>query len=91
MDKRQTKSSSEPSCRPSRIHTRRNGVEVLTLSSGRGTQVDLLLYADLNRHHELWGGTQAFGEAGRTDEAEPIVDFMQENALTSLLPSERVI
>jgi hypothetical protein len=66
-------------------------VEVLTLSSGRGTRVDLLLYADLNRHHELCGGTQAFGEAGRTDEAEPIVDFMQENALTSLLPSERVI
>jgi hypothetical protein len=55
MDKRQMKSSSEPSCRPSRMHTRRNGVEVLTLGSGRGTQVDLLLYADLNRHHETVG------------------------------------
>jgi hypothetical protein len=50
----------------------------------------LLLCADLNRHHELWGGAQAFGEVGRTDEAEPIIDFMQENALTSLLPSGTV-
>jgi hypothetical protein len=50
----------------------------------------LLLCADLNRHHELWGGAQAFGEAGRNDEAEPIIDFMQENALTSLLPSGTV-
>ena len=67
-----------------------DGVKVLTLSSGRRTQVDLLLCADLNRHHELWGGALAFGESSRTDEAEPIIDFMQENALTSLLPAGTV-
>jgi hypothetical protein len=67
-----------------------DGVKALTLSSGRRTRVDLLLCADLNRHHELWGGAQAFGESSRTDEAEPIIDFMQENALTSLLPAGTV-
>jgi hypothetical protein len=67
-----------------------DGVKALTLSNGGGTQVGLLLCADLNRHHELWGGAQAFGEAGRNDEAELIIDFMQENALTSLLPSDTV-
>lgn len=30
-----------------------DGVKALTLSNGGGTQVDLLLYADFNRHHEL--------------------------------------
>jgi len=72
----------------SKLETIKNaydGVKALTLSSGRRTQVDLLLCADLNRHHVLWGGAQASGEAGRTDEVEPIIDFMQENALTSLL------
>ncbi|KAL1581903.1 hypothetical protein WHR41_09480 [Cladosporium halotolerans] len=59
-------------------------------SDGKSSHVDLLLCADFNRHHELWGGAQAFGEAGRTDEAEAIIDFMQENALTSLLPSGTV-
>jgi hypothetical protein len=54
---------------------------------GKNSQVDLLLCADFNRHHELWGGAQAFGEAGRTKEAKHIIDLMQENALTSLLPS----
>jgi hypothetical protein len=62
-------------------------VKALTLSSGRRTQVDSLLSADLNRHHVLWGGTQASKEAGGTDEVEPMIDFMQEDALTSLLPA----
>lgn len=53
-------------------------------------QVDLLLCADFNRHHVLWGGPQALREPGRMDEAEVIIDFMQENALTSLLPSGTV-
>ena len=30
-----------------------DGVKALILSNGGGTQVDLLLYADFNRHHEL--------------------------------------
>jgi len=36
------------------------------------------------------GSAQAFGEASRTDEAELIIDFMQENTLTSLLLSGTV-
>jgi hypothetical protein len=67
-----------------------NEVKTLTLSSGRGTQVDLLLCADLNRRHVLWGGAQVFIEVGRTDEAEPTIDSMQENAVASLLPSGTV-
>jgi hypothetical protein len=70
------------------MHT--NGAKALTLNSGRKTQVDLLLCADYNRHHGLWGGAQVFGEAGRNNEAEAIIDLMQENALTSLLPSGTV-
>jgi hypothetical protein len=70
------------------MHT--NGAKALTLNSGRKTQVDLLLCADFNRHHGLWGGAQVFGEAGRNNEAEAIIDLMQENALTSLLPSGTV-
>ena len=62
-------------------------VKVLTLSNGIGTQVDLLLYADLNRHHVLWVSARTFGKVGRNDEAEPTIDFTQENALTSSLPS----
>lgn len=53
----------------------------------QGCKVDLLLCADFNRHHVLWGGAQAHREPGRTDEAEAISDFMQEAALASLLTS----
>lgn len=67
-----------------------DGVKALARSGGMGTRVDLLLCADFNRHHVLWGGAQACGEVGRTDEADPIIDFMQENAVTSLLPSGTV-
>lgn len=37
------------------------------------------------------GWAQAFREPSRSDEAEAIIDFMQENALNSLLPSGTVI
>lgn len=83
------KKSGERRAAPIKLRTIKEAfdrVKALTLSNGGATQVDLLLCADFNRHHELWGGAQAFGKAGRNDEAEPIIDFMQENALTSLLP-----
>jgi hypothetical protein len=67
-----------------------DGLKSPTLRNGGGTQVDLLLCADLSRHHELWRGAQAFGETGRNDEAERIIEFMQENAPTSLLHSGTV-
>ena len=55
--------------------------------SGR---VGLLVCADFNRHHVLWGGARAAVEPGRDDEAEGIIDFMQENAMSSLLPAGTV-
>jgi hypothetical protein len=62
-------------------------------SGGMRGHVDLLLCADFNRHCVLQGGVQALGvgEPGRTDEAEAIVDLMQENTLTSLLSPGTVI
>ena len=58
----------------------------------RGTVINLvglLVCADFNRyhHHVLWGGTRATIEPGRSNEADGIIDFMQQNAMSSLLPS----
>jgi deferrochelatase/peroxidase EfeB len=66
-----------------------DAVKARTLADGKGAQVDLLLYADLNRHHQLWDGARAFGESSRTDKAEPMIDSMQGNALASLPRRER--
>ena len=49
------------------------------------SSVGLLVCADFNRHHVLWGGILAAIEPGRSNEAEGIIDFMQENATSSLL------
>jgi hypothetical protein len=48
--------------------------------------LDVLLCTDLNRHHVLWGGHRARMDVGRRNEGEPIIDFMQEIGLHSLLP-----
>jgi hypothetical protein len=45
-----------------------------TLAEGKGAQVDVLLYVDFNRHHQMWDGARVFGESSRTDEAEPMFD-----------------
>jgi hypothetical protein len=48
--------------------------------------LNVLLYTDLNRHHVSWGGHRARMDVGRRNEAEPIIDFMREIGLHSLLP-----
>jgi hypothetical protein len=41
-----------------------------------GELVDVLLYTDFNRHHELWGGVKATQDHTRQTEGEPIVDLL---------------
>jgi len=52
--------------------------------SGR---MDVLVCADLNRHHVLWGGYYPTRARERRGEGNRIVDFMQEAGLQSLLPA----
>jgi hypothetical protein len=49
--------------------------------------LDILLGTDLNRHHELWGGHTVRMSTQRQNEGEPIIDYMQEAGLQSLLPT----
>jgi exonuclease III len=48
-----------------------------------GTVVDVLLAGDFNQHDQLWGGEDVTVE--RQGEADPIIDLMNEFALSSLL------
>ena len=49
-----------------------------------GTRVDVIIAGDFNRHDQLWGGNDV--SLARQGEANPIVDFMNEHSLCSLLP-----
>jgi exonuclease III len=49
-----------------------------------GTVVEVVIAGDFNRHDQLWGGDEVSME--RQGEADPIVDMMNELALSSLLP-----
>lgn len=49
-----------------------------------GTRTDVILAGDLNRHGQLWGGNGA--SLARQGEDDPIIDFMSDHSLTSLLP-----
>jgi len=49
--------------------------------------VEVCIGADLNRHHVLWGGPQTLRSWERHEEANPIIDLMQECRLHSLLKS----
>ena len=51
----------------------------------RGTQLDILVAGDFNRHDCLWGGD--YVSENRQGEAELIIDFIAEHHLQSLLPS----
>jgi len=55
-----------------------------------GERLEVLVYADFNRHHALWGGSALYRAANRRQEGEIIVDFMQEKSLASLLPAGTV-
>jgi hypothetical protein len=48
-----------------------------------GTVVEILIMGDFNRHDQLWGGDDV--SLGRQGEADPIIDLMNECALSSLL------
>ncbi|KAJ5125944.1 hypothetical protein N7526_008121 [Penicillium atrosanguineum] len=48
-----------------------------------GTVVEVVIVGDFNRHDQLWGGDDV--SLGRQGEADPIIDFMNEFALSSLL------
>jgi hypothetical protein len=46
---------------------------------------EVVVAGDFNRHNPLWGGSN-IRTASRQDESEPIIDFMAELSLQSLLP-----
>ncbi|KGO75147.1 Endonuclease/exonuclease/phosphatase [Penicillium italicum] len=48
-----------------------------------GAVVEVMIVGDFNRHDQLWGGDEV--SLGRQGEADPIIDLMNEFALSSLL------
>jgi hypothetical protein len=48
-----------------------------------GAVVEVMVVGDFNRHDQLWGGDEV--SLGRQGEADPIIDLMNEFALSSLL------
>ncbi|KAI3091337.1 hypothetical protein CBS147333_10307 [Penicillium roqueforti] len=48
-----------------------------------GAVVEILIVGDFNRHDQLWGGEDV--SLGRQGEADPIIDLMNDLALSSLL------
>ena len=50
----------------------------------RGTQLDILILGDFNRHDYLWGGDKV--SENRQGEVEPIIDLIANFHLQSLLP-----
>ena len=51
----------------------------------RDTRLDILVAGDFNRHDQLWGGDEV-SLTQRQGEADPIVDFIGDFSLHSLLP-----
>ena len=49
-----------------------------------GTRTDVIVAGDFNRHDQLWGGNDV--SLTRQGEADPIIDFMSDHSLRSLLP-----
>jgi hypothetical protein len=49
-----------------------------------GTRTDVILAGDFNRHDQLWGGDDI--SPARQGEADPIIEFMNDHSLNSLLP-----
>ncbi|OQE09719.1 hypothetical protein PENFLA_c099G02384 [Penicillium flavigenum] len=54
-----------------------------------GAVVEVMVVGDFNRHDQLWGGDEV--SLGRQGEADPIIDLMNEFALSSLLKRESMI
>jgi hypothetical protein len=53
-------------------------------------QLEVLICADLNRYHVLWGGHHPVRARERRGEGDRIVDFIQETGLNSLIPAGTV-
>lgn len=49
-----------------------------------GPRLDIIIAGDFNRHDQLWGGDGVL--PSRQGETDPIIDFMSEWGLESLLP-----
>ena len=49
-----------------------------------GRRTEVALAGDFNRHDQLWGGNDV--SAARQGEADPIISFMSDHSLCSLLP-----
>ncbi|KUL82055.1 hypothetical protein ZTR_10680 [Talaromyces verruculosus] len=59
---------------------------IIRVKEQYGPQIELVIAGDFNRWHHLWGGSQAtVDHPQRRYEAEPILDFMSEWNLQSLL------
>jgi hypothetical protein len=56
---------------------------IIKARENMGTVVEVMIVGDFNRHDQLWGGDDVSLE--RQGEADPIIDFMSEFALSSLL------
>ena len=52
----------------------------------RDPHTEVVIAGDFNRHNPLWGGSHV-GSAPRQEESEPIIEFMAERSLQSLLPA----
>ncbi|KAB2568601.1 putative RNA-directed DNA polymerase from transposon BS [Lasiodiplodia theobromae] len=63
-------------------HLRAAATEVGSQTNG---VLELLICGDFNRHDQLWGGDQVYSSL-RNGEGAPIIDFMEDFHLQSLLP-----
>jgi hypothetical protein len=50
-----------------------------------GTRMDIVMAGDFNRHDQLWGGQDVSWQG--QGEADPIVDFIGDYSLQSILPN----
>jgi hypothetical protein len=75
-----------PGCDPQALRDTCNNLRKIIYEVRRkaDTVVEVAVVGDFNRHDQLWGGDAVSVE--RQGEADPIIDLMNEFALSSLLP-----
>lgn len=62
------------------------GDAISRLKARHGAALEVIVTGDFNRHHHLWGGDEVIRQRKRQDEADPIIHFMADFGLQSLLP-----
>jgi hypothetical protein len=62
------------------------GEAISRLKERHGATLEVIVTGDFNRHHLLWGGNEVVRQRKRLDEADPIIHFMADFGLQSLLP-----